>query len=121
MAKAKVAGEGMNKRHMVQAAFEAKGDVSPGELQAYISATFGADLPASIVSTYKSILKSKRGLGKKNKKRGRPPGSAAKVAKAASGSTTVNLDELEAVSQLVRKMGGDKVIALVNLLQGFSK
>ena len=80
-------------------------------LQANISATFGADLPASIVSTYKSILKSKLGLGRKNKKRGRPAGGVPKVAKVASGMTTVKLDELEAVYQLVRKMGGDKVIA----------
>ncbi len=120
MAKAKSEDGGMNKRQIVQAAFEAIGDVGPGELQAHISKTFGTELPINIISSYKSQIKKKLGLGRKNKKRGRGPAKAT-VAKVASSSGTVNISELEAVYQLVQKMGGDKVISLVNLLSGFSK
>ena len=118
MAKAKTEN-GMNKREMVQAAFEAKGDAGPGELQAYISQTYGKDLPINIISSYKSQIKKKLGLGRKNKKRGRGPAKAS-VAKASS-SGTVNISELEAVSQLVQKLGIDKVIALANIVQSISK
>lgn len=120
MAKAKSEDGGMNKRQIVQAAFEAKGDAGPGELQAYISETYGRDLPINIISSYKSQIKKKLGLGRKNKRRGRGPAKAT-APKAASSSKTVNLDELEAVSTLVRKMGGEKVIALVNFVSSFSK
>ena len=119
MAKAKTEN-GMNKREMVQAAFEAKGDAGPGELQAYISETFGQNLPINIISSYKSQIKKKLGLGRKNKKRGRGPGKAT-VAKAASSSGSVNIAELQAVSQLVQKLGIEKVIALANIVQNISK
>jgi|GEM_PF-1956178 len=122
MAKAKSEDGGMNKRQIVQAAFEAKGDIGPGELQAYISETYGQNLPINIISSYKSQIKKKLGLGRKNRKRGRGPAKAtAPRAASNSSSDTVNISELEAVSQLVQKMGGDKVISLVNLLSGFSK
>ena len=121
MAKAKADDGSMNKRQMVQAAFEAKGDISPGELRAYISATYGADLPINIISSYKSQIKSKLGLGRKNKKkRGRKPGSTA-VPKAAPSSKMVNLADLQAVSALVKSMGADQVIAMANLASSLSK
>ena len=120
MAKAKMEDGGMNKRQIVQAAFEAKGDVGPGELQAYISETYGKELPINIISSYKSQIKSKLGLGRKNKRRGRAA-AVASVPRAAAASKTVNLDELEAVTALVRKMGAEKLISLANLVGSFSK
>ena len=122
MAKAKADDGSMNKRQMVQAAFEAKGDISPGDLQAYISATFGADLPINIISSYKSQIKSKLGLGRKNKKKpGRKPGKASAAPKATSASKMVNLADLQAVSALVKSMGADQVIAMANLASSLSK
>ena len=120
MAKAKADDGSMNKRQMVQAAFEAQGDIAPGELQAYISATYGQDLPINIISSYKSQIKKKLGLGRKNKKRGRPAKSAT-APKAASSAGTVNISELEAVSELVQKLGLEKVLALVGIVQNLSK
>lgn len=120
MAKAKMGDGSMNKRQMVQGAFEAKGDISPGDLQAYISETYGADLPINIISSYKSQIKSKLGLGRKNKKRGRKAGSAG-APKAASSSKMVNLDDFKAVSSLVQSMGADKVMEMVQIAKGFSK
>ena len=120
MAKAKSDDGSMNKRQLVQAAFEAKGDISPGDLQAYISATYGQELPINIISSYKSQIKKTLGLGRKNKKRGRKAGAAA-APKAASGSNMVNLGDLEAVNAMVRRIGADKVIALANLAHSFSK
>ena len=120
MAKAKMGDGSMNKRQMVQAAFEAKGDISPGDLQAYISETYGAELPINIISSYKSQIKSKLGLGRKNKKRGRKAGSGA-APKASSSSKMVNLADLQAVSALVKSLGADQVIAMANLASSLSK
>jgi len=115
MAKAKSDGE-LNKRQMVQEAFEAKGDISPGDLQAYILATHGKELPINIISSYKSQIKKKLGLGRKNKKSGRKPG-VPNAPKVASSSGTVNLADFQAVSALVKSIGADKVIALATLLK----
>lgn len=121
MAKSKMGDGSMNKRQMVQAAFEAKGDISPGDLQAYISETYSADLPINIISSYKSQIKAKLGLGRKNKKkRGRKAGTTA-APKASSSSTMVNLEDFKAVSALVQSMGADKVMEMVEIAKGFSK
>ena len=120
MAKAKADDGSMNKRQMVQAAFEAQGDIAPGELQAYISATYGQDLPINIISSYKSQIKKKLGLGRKNKRRGRPPGVKS-APKAVASSEMVNLVDLGAVNELVQRLGAEKVIALAHLTQSFSK
>ena len=121
MAKAKSEDGSMNKRQIVQAAFEAIGDVGPGELQAYITKTHGTELPINIISSYKSQIKKKLGLGRKNKKRGRGPAKATASKVSSSSSDTVNIGELEAVSQLVQKMGIEKVISLANIVRSFSK
>ena len=120
MAKAKADDGAMNKRQMVQAAFETQGDVAPGELRAYISATYGKDLPINIISSYKSQIKKKLGLGRKNKRRGRPPGVKS-APKAGASSDMVNLVDLGAVHELVKRLGAEKVIALAHLTQSFSK
>ena len=120
MAKAKSEDGGMNKRQIVQAAFEAIGDVGPGELQAHITKTFGTELPINIISSYKSQIKKKLGLGRKNKRRGRPPGVKS-APKAAASSDMVNLVDLGAVHELVQRLGAEKVIALAHLTQSFSK
>ena len=120
MAKSKSEDGSLNKRQMVQAAFEAKGDIGPGELQAYISQTYGREIPINIISSYKSQIKNKLGLGRKNKKRGRPVGSH-NAPKTAGVSKMVNLDDLEVINALVKRMGADKVIAMANLAHSFSK
>ena len=112
MAKAKSEDGAMNKRQIVQAAFEAIGDAGPGELQAHIAKTHGVDQPINIISSYKSQIKKKLGLGRSNKKRGRGPAKAPASKASSSSSETVNIGELAAVSQLVQKMGIEKVIAL---------
>lgn len=120
MAKSKSEDGSLNKRQMVQAAFEAKGDIGPGELQAYISQTYGREIPINIISSYKSQIKTKLGLGRKNKKRGRPAGSQ-NVPKAVKLSKMVNLDDLEIVNDLVQRIGADNVISMANLAHSFSK
>ena len=70
---------------------------------AYISETYGAALAIGIVSNYKSVLKSKLGRRKQ------------------SGKATVKIEELEAVSQLVRKLGVAKVLSLVNIVKTLAK
>ena len=81
----------------MQAVDEAKGDVPARELQAYITATYGAELTIGIVSNYKSVLKKR------------------------SGKATVKLEELKAVSQLVRKLGIEKGLALVDIVKTMAK
>lgn len=121
MAKSKSAEGELNKRELVQAAFEAKGDAPPGELQAFIKETYGKEIEIGIISSYKSNIKKKLGLGRVNKKkRGRPAGST-NAPRAEAKGNMVNLDDLQAVSELVKKMGAEKVMSMVQIASNFSK
>jgi hypothetical protein len=94
-----------SKMGMVREGIKSLGeDSKPQELQDYIREHFGREIPANIISNYKSQLKRKMalssGLG-----RGRKAG----------GDASFSLAELEAVRGLVSRFGIDKVKQLVSV------
>lgn len=104
MAKGKAAsatGE-PSQREMVKSALEALGNVGPTELQEYIQKTFGKEIKKQIISSYKSQLKAKGNGGG-----GRGAGKL-------SGS--VDIRDLSAVQDLIRRLGATQLQSLVKML-----
>jgi hypothetical protein len=80
---------------MVQDAMEAIGnDAKPLAMQTHIKSKFGTELPANIISNYKSQIKKKNGGG-----RGRKAG--------------LQVEDFETIRNLVRRLGADQVKRIV--------
>lgn len=102
--KAVTAGE-PSKREMVKAALEKLGDVGPTEMQEYIQNTYGREIQKAIISSYKSQLKSPKGGGSGGAGRG-----------AAKGAGNVEMRDLVAVQELIRRYGAAQLTGLVKML-----
>ena len=62
-----------NKMEAVRRAMDSLGyDGSPLEIQKFVKENFEVDMSANMISSYKSTLRNKAGLGSERKKRGRP-------------------------------------------------
>jgi hypothetical protein len=106
MAKSKGDGEAkVSKRKMVDAAYKALGDAGPSELQSYIKTTYGEEVPVAIISSYKSQLKKKLGLGR----------SSTKSSANAAVSGNVDLQDVLAVKQLADKIGAAQIATILKL------
>lgn len=104
MARGKRAGK-VTQKAMVETALNEKGwEAGPQELQPCIKEKFGVELPANVISNYKSVLK--RAGGKTSSKRGRKPGA--------------QFSDLEAVRGLVTRLGADQVKKLVEVATMFA-
>src|SRR5690242_4207634 len=76
---------------------EMGGDPKPHELQEHIKAKFGREIPANIISNYKSQLKRKGAVGANGTaRRGRKPGG---------GNGGLRFEDLEVVRGLVTRLG----------------
>jgi len=83
---------------MVRSAMEEIGiDAKPLAMQAHIKSKFGTELPANIISNYKSQIKRKNG--------GAGPGRGRK-----SG---LQVEDFETVRNLVRRLGAEQVKRIV--------
>lgn len=101
MAKSK--RDGVSQMEMVRQSMEELGaDAKPQAIQEMIKSKFNKDLPPTIISNYKSVLKRKAGAPSSG--RGRKP---------AGGSIQIN--DLEAVRALVSRLGGAQVRKLVDM------
>lgn len=104
--KADAGGEKITQKEMVRTALQEKGwDAGPQELHGVIKEKFNTDLPANVISNYKSILKREGGKGGGGK-RGRKAGLA--------------FEDLETVCGLVDRLGADQVKKLVDMAGMFS-
>jgi hypothetical protein len=106
MAKGKAtstAGE-PSQREMVKTALDTLGDVGPTEMQTYIQETYGREIKKAIISSYKSQLKSKTNGGGGA---GRGPGRV---------SGNVDIRDLTAVQELIRRVGAARLSELVKVL-----
>jgi hypothetical protein len=84
---------------MVQDAMEAIGnDAKPLAMQTHIKSKFGTELPANIISNYKSQIKRKNGSGV-GSGRGRKAG--------------LQVEDFETIRNLVRRLGADQVKRIV--------
>jgi hypothetical protein len=83
---------------MVQDAMDAiGGDAKPLAMQSHIKSKFGVELPANIISNYKSQIKRKNGGGGTG--RGRKAG--------------LQVEDFETIRNLVRRLGTDQVKRIV--------
>lgn len=102
MAKSRGDGEkSVSQVKMVQKALEELGkDAKPLALQENIKTNFGKDLPTSIISNYKSVLKRKGGSSGRGRR---------------SGGGSLDFGDLETVRNLVSRLGADHVKKLVDV------
>ncbi len=87
-----------------QALDELSFDASPRDLQSHIEGKFGRAIDTTVISNYKSQIKSKAGA--KSAGPGRP--------RKTTGSA-IPFEDLEAVRALVTKLGPDQVHKLVDV------
>ena len=109
-----------NKMEAVRRAMDALTyEASPSEIQKYIKDNFDVDMNANMISSYKSTLRSKAGLGGRRKKRGRPK-KLATVASAAAAPVSfhdaVLWKDLRTVKDIAGRLGKKGLRDLVELL-----
>jgi len=99
-------GKGVSQKEMVRLAIEQLGgEAKPLAIQEQIKAKFNLELPPTIISNYKSVLKRDAGMTPKGTSpRGRKP-----------ARSSVQLSDLEAVKVLVGRLGSDQVHKLVDV------
>jgi hypothetical protein len=93
----------MSQMGMVRNAMEDMGgDAKPLDMQAHIKSKFGVELPANIISNYKSQIKRNSGGVGSGSGRGRKAG--------------LKVEDFETVRGLVRRLGTDQVKRLVEVV-----
>jgi hypothetical protein len=111
MAKAKADAGGEKKPSMMgmvrESLQELGGNPSPQEIQDHIKTKYNREIPANIISNYKSQIRSKGASSGNGRRRGRPPRAAA---------AGLRIEHFEAVRQLVRQLGAEQVKRLVDVV-----
>lgn len=92
-----------SQREMVKTALEELGDVGPTRMQEYIQEKYGREIKKAIISSYKSQLKAKANGGGP----GRP---------AARLSGSIEIRDVSAVQELIRRMGVAQLNSLIKML-----
>ena len=95
-------------------------DASPSEIQKYIKDNFGVDMNANMISSYKSTLRGKAGLGgRRRKKRGRPKKLAEAATTAAApdhhSRDAVPWKDLRTIKDIAGRLGKKGLRDLVEL------
>jgi hypothetical protein len=93
-------------------------DASPSEIQKYIKDNFDVDMSANMISSYKSTLRSKAGLGgRRRKKRGRPKKTdSVPAASAAPVAYHDAVKDLRTIKEIAGRIGRKGLRELVELL-----
>ncbi len=95
-------------------------DASPSEIQKYIKDNFNQDMNPNMISSYKSTLRGKAGLGgRRKKKRGRPKKAAAMTTAGAapiSSHDAVPWKDLRTIKDIAVRLGKKGLRDLVELL-----
>jgi hypothetical protein len=108
--------EGITKMEGVRRSLSHLGnDAMPLEIQKYLKSEFGIDMDTSMISNYKSAVKT---AGKSAVIRRPAAATVAPVAAAATSSDAggITLEEIRAVKAVVDKFGADKVLKLAGVL-----
>jgi hypothetical protein len=101
----------INKMEGMRRAVDSLGyDRTPTEYQDFLKSEFNIDMDRSMISNYKSGLKT-ASRSAKIRKPGRPA-----VADVTPASDGITLDDIRAVKQVVEKVGADKVRKLAEVL-----
>lgn len=115
-----VADPRSNKMEAVRQAMNTLGfDASPSEIQKHIRDSFDQEMSANMISSYKSTLRGKAGLGGRRKKRGRPKKLGATdtvvVAPVASHGS-VAWKDIRSIKEIAGRLGKKGLRDLVELL-----
>jgi len=103
--------EGISKMEGVRQTLAKLGnDAMPLEIQKHLKSEFGIDMDTSMISNYKSALKS---AGKSAIIR-RP--AARRAAATMSTSAGISIDDIRAVKAVIERVGADKVLQLAQVL-----
>lgn len=89
---------------------ELGGNPTPQELQDHIRTKYDREIPANIISNYKSQIRGKEGTAGgsgSGRRRGRPPRAAAPL---------LQVEHFEAIRQLVRQLGAEQVKRLIDVV-----
>ena len=108
-----------NKMEAVRQAMETLGpDASPLAIQKHIKDSFGVDMSANMISSYKSTVRKKLGLSGRRKKRGRPKKSEtmAVVAAPVTFHDAVPWKDLRTIKDIRGRIGKKNLLELVELL-----
>jgi hypothetical protein len=102
----------------VRQAMSALGDdASPSEIQKHIKDKFDVDMNLNMISSYKSTLRGKKGLGGRRKKRGRPRKTdGAATAAPVSFHDAVPWKDLRTIKDIAERLGKKGLRDLVELL-----
>lgn len=100
-----VAGE-LSQREMVKQALDELGDAGPTQLQEHIQQKYGKEIKKAIISSYKSQLKAKANGG----------GTGRNYGPRLSGS--IEIRDVSAVQELIRRMGVAQLQSLIKMLSG---
>jgi hypothetical protein len=93
----------MSQMGMVRIALDDMGgDAKPLDMQTHIKTKFGVELPANIISNYKSQIKRNSGGAGSGSGRGRKAG--------------LKVEDFETIRGLVRRLGTDQVKRLVEVV-----
>jgi hypothetical protein len=102
--KAEEAEAGPSKMSMVREALEQLGsDAKPKDIREYVKAKYSTDIPATMISSYKSNITSGGGSGRSRMGRG-------------GGNGAVSVSDLEALKTLVDRLGAKQMEHLVKVL-----
>ena len=88
------------------------GDEGPMAVAEAVSKQVGKKISPTYVSNIKSMMK-KKGRGKK---RGRKPGMQKQLVRGVAANGSVDLITLEAVKEIVRRVGAENVKRLIDIL-----
>lgn len=85
-----------------QAMAEVGADAKPAEIDGYVKAKHGVEIPYGVISAYKSAINAKSGGGKRG--RGR------------SSDEQVGVMDVVAVRELIGRYGADELVRLIKVL-----
>lgn len=95
-----------NQAEMVRSALAELGeDAKPQKIQEYVKTKYNKELSTTLISNYKSMMKKRSGMPPG--RRGRPP----------KGSGAIQIEDLETVRSLVRRLGSENVVRLVDVVK----
>lgn len=98
------AADGPSKMGLVREAIGALGgEAKPRDIQEHIKGKHGAEIPTTVISSYKSMILSKQNTGGRGGRGGRSSGG-------------VSIDDIEQVRELIRRVGAGQLQKLIDAL-----
>ena len=105
--------KGVNVSEAIRTYLKEHGDEGPSAAAAAISKQLGKTISPTYVSNVKSLMSKGKSSGKK---RGPKPGRKKQVASGVAANGSVDLLTLEAVKEIVRRVGAENAKRLIDIL-----